>query len=290
MKTVSTALSNYLFAAQNDPDVLLYFAECYTLTLFNGTTLYYTSADVDINWGGVVFSSSGPIISGLKYNSTIGFNVDQQEITIAALPTVTVNGAPFMSALANGAFDLCVIERDRVFFSDHVGGTIIDGVTLFYGRFLRIDECGRFSAKVTVADSMVVLNNNMPRNTWSATCNHVLYDAGCTMIATNFQITATVGIGSTPSNLVTPYAAINQVGGYISYISGPNAGVQGTIKNVNVGSDITLAFPLPEVPIIGDTFYVYLGCDHSAATCLSVFNNLQNFKGFPYVPPPQWAQ
>ena len=48
-------------------------------------------------------------------------------------------------------------------------------------------------------------------------------------------------------------------------------------------------YPLPFAPAPGDTFNVAFGCDHTQATCQSKFNNLVNFRGFPYVPPPQLA-
>jgi hypothetical protein len=47
--------------------------------------------------------------------------------------------------------------------------------------------------------------------------------------------------------------------------------------------------PLQSVSSVGDTFTIYYGCDHTPGTCQSKFNNLANFRGFPYVPPPQMA-
>jgi Phage conserved hypothetical protein BR0599 len=47
--------------------------------------------------------------------------------------------------------------------------------------------------------------------------------------------------------------------------------------------------PLQSSPNAGDAFTVYQGCDHTPGTCQSKFNNLANFRGFPYVPPPQMA-
>ena len=48
-------------------------------------------------------------------------------------------------------------------------------------------------------------------------------------------------------------------------------------------------YPLPFAPMTGDAFTVYAGCDHTQGTCQNRFNNLANFRGFPYVPPPQMA-
>ena len=48
-------------------------------------------------------------------------------------------------------------------------------------------------------------------------------------------------------------------------------------------------YPLPFAPSPGDAFTVYAGCDHTQGTCQGRFNNLANFRGFPYVPPPELA-
>jgi hypothetical protein len=47
-------------------------------------------------------------------------------------------------------------------------------------------------------------------------------------------------------------------------------------------------YPLLVVPAPGDTFTVTFGCDKTMATC-NLFSNIQNFRGFPYVPPAETA-
>jgi uncharacterized phage protein (TIGR02218 family) len=290
MKSASGSLISFLAAQQAASTPFAAIAELYTFTLQNGTVLRYTGADVDIAYAGNTYSSKGPLIDGLKYRATIGLNVDQQQITIAALPSVTVNGAPFMVALAAGAFDYCAIARDRAWYSDYVGGTLQGVVTLFKGRFLSVDECGRLEARVTVANSLAVLTQNMPRNFFAATCQHVLYDSGCGLNPASFATAATAGAGSTQGALNAAAALFTHIGGYVLFTSGLNAGLQATIKNANAGATLFLSYPLPEPVSAGDAFTIYLGCDHKEATCVHTFNNLANFKGFPFVPPPQTAQ
>jgi hypothetical protein len=48
-------------------------------------------------------------------------------------------------------------------------------------------------------------------------------------------------------------------------------------------------YPLPFAPTTGDAFTVAFGCNHTQATCQGTFNNLANFRGFAYVPPPELA-
>jgi len=47
---------------------------------------------------------------------------------------------------------------------------------------------------------------------------------------------------------------------------------------------LTLSRPLLNIPIAGDTYTLYAGCDKLQATCSGKFNNLVHFRGFPYIP------
>jgi hypothetical protein len=65
--------------------------------------------------------------------------------------------------------------------------------------------------------------------------------------------------------------------------------VRVTVKTATAGVGYTLMYPLPFAPAVNDPFNVAFGCDHTQATCTGKFNNLTNFRGSPYVPPPQVA-
>jgi uncharacterized phage protein (TIGR02218 family) len=74
--------------------------------------------------------------------------------------------------------------------------------------------------------------------------------------------------------------------GTITFESGINVGVSRTVKQ-STGTGLTLARPLDYLPSAGDSFVVYKGCDKTMATCQTRFSNLANFRGFPFVPPPE---
>ena len=289
MKTASAALMNFLAAARANSDTQIAFADCYTFILMGGTTLAYTNADVPVVYAGTQFLADGPLVSGLKYRAATGLNVDRQEITIAARPGDLTSGAQFLVALRDGAFDGAMIRRDRVFFSDFVGGTLVDGVTLFYGRVSTVDDVGRTRAKLTVANELVLLDIDMPRNIFAPTCLHTLFDLGCGLPAGAFSTNGTVGDASTTSLVNFSGALAAHLQGKIVFSSGANAGVVATVKNVVAGSSLTLMYPLPQTPATGDALTVYAGCDHTMGTCQAKFNNLANFRAFPFVPPPQMA-
>jgi uncharacterized phage protein (TIGR02218 family) len=290
MKPASSALIAYLNAARAAPDVQLLFADTFAFTLRSGLILTYTNVDVTFTYSGVSYLANSILIDGLKYKASVGLEVDQQQITVSALATDTITGgAPFLQALRDGAFDGCEIERDRVFFSERIGGTAIGAVTLFKGRLGTVDQIGRTSAKLTVNSDLVLLDIDMPRNIYQPTCLHTLYDSGCTLIKNAYGTNGTVGTGSTAGVIVWSGANANFQQGSITFTSGVNAGVTANVNAVAAGVSLTLGYPLQSVPAPGDSFTVYYGCDHTPGTCQAKFNNLSNFRGFPYVPPPQMA-
>jgi uncharacterized phage protein (TIGR02218 family) len=175
-----------------------------------------------------------------------------------------------------------------------VGDPCVAGVTVasrdgLYEVEAAVDEIGRTSAKLTVNSDLALLDIDMPRNVYQPTCLHTLYDSGCTLVKNAFGTNGTVGSGSTASAINWSGASANFVQGSITFTSGVNAGVTATVGSVAAGSSMSLLYPLESVPAAGDGFTVYYGCDHTPGTCRSKFNNLANFRGFPYVPPPQMA-
>ena len=290
MKPASGDLIDYLNAARANPDVPLLMADAFTFTLLSGLILCYTDVDVTFTYGGNTYLANSVLVDGLKYKASIGLEVDQQQITVAARASDTISGgAPFLQALRDGSFDGCEIARDRVFFSDYVGGNAIGAVTLFKGRLGNIDQIGRTSAKLTVNSDLVLLDIDMPRNVYQPTCLHTLYDSGCTLVKNSFGTNGTVHPGSTASVINWPGASAIYQQGSITFTSGVNAGVTATVGSVDAGVSLTLLYPLQSAPAHGDAFTVYQGCDHTPWTCSGKFNNLVNFRGFPYVPPPQMA-
>ena len=287
MKAASDALKAFLNAARAG-DASFVMADCYTITLSNGVIVRFTTWDWDVVYGGNTFAANAVLISGLKFKASVGLEVDRQQIVIAAWPGATVNGAPWMMALRDGTFDGAWFQRDRVFISGALPGGI-DGVTLFKGRVATVDQVGRTSAQLTIASPLVVLDYDMPRNVYSPTCVHKLYDAGCGLSAAAHLTGSTVAAGSTRTVILTSLAAASHAQGSFVMSSGVNAGVRGTVKSAVAGVSLTLMFPLPLAPAEGDSFGVWTGCDHTAGTCVSRFSNGANFRGFPTIPPPTFA-
>jgi Uncharacterized conserved protein (DUF2163) len=157
MKQTSAAAINLINAARAAPDAPIAFAECFTFITTTGTVYTWTSVDYDVVFNGFTFNAEGPLVSGLKYKGSVGLEVDKQQITIAARPTDLINGAPFLIALRDGAFDGAPVYRDRVFLTAP-GGAVVGGVRLFQGRISTVDNVGRTQATLTVASDLVILD------------------------------------------------------------------------------------------------------------------------------------
>jgi len=310
MKATTAAVTNLINAARAAPDAPIAFADCFTFTTTIGTIYTWTNFDLPIPYNGYAFLADGPLIQGLKYKASAGLEVDKQQMTIAARTTDVINGAPFLIALRDGAFDGAEVQRDRVFLtlpgfagSDAIGSfvigesaigafgvlAVVGGVTLFKGKISTVDAVGRTQATVTVASDLVILDYDMPRNLFSPTCVHTLYDSGCGVIRGTYAATGAAGAGSTSSTVLSGVALVQHAQGSLVFTSGANANLRATVKSVAVGVGFNLMYPLPFAPSPGDAFTVYAGCDHTQATCQGRFNNLANFRGFPYVPPPELA-
>lgn len=76
--------------------------------------------------------------------------------------------------------------------------------------------------------------------------------------------------------------------GTVTWTSGNNVGTEQEVRNYDDGPDPGRQFELlvdtPYVIEVGDEFDAIIGCDRRKDTCINVFDNLVNFRGFPDVP------
>ena len=291
MKAASSALISYFNAPRPSGDFVMNMADLFTFTLSNGSVLTYTSFDLSVAWNGYTYAANSILVNGLKYKCSMGINVDKQQVTLLAQSTDTIGGVPFLAALSQGILDGAFIQRDRAFFSAWQPSDAlqypIQAVTLFKGRVSNIDEIGRTSAKITVASDPVLLDTDMPRNIFSPSCNHVLYDAGCGVDRASHTGYGTVAYASTPTQIGWAGSDPWWAQGSVTFTSGANAGVEVTVVNSWSGTTFQLAYPPVNPVAAGDTFSICPGCDHTMSTCQNKFGNLANFRGYPFVPPPQ---
>ncbi len=284
MKTASTELIALLNSATQ-----FIMADLYNITLPSGTVLRYTSADIDITHGAVVYNSRGPLIKRGPTRVVIGLEVDTLALTVAADDTHLLHGEPFVCGATKGSLDGASVMLQRAFLTDWTAPPV-GVVVLFFGRVSDVSG-SRTEVKVTVKSDLELLNVKLPRNLYQASCLHTVYDAGCAVnksaLSVMGSVTGTNGTGSwLQSNRSESAGWFDQ--GVISFQTGSNAGVQRTVKAYANGQ-FWFALPLPKLPQVGDNFTVFPGCDKTQGTCAAKFSNLPRFKAYPFIPIPETA-
>lgn len=297
---------NYLdFISKNTRAII---GHLYTFTSVSGTLDYFTDLDVDITYGGNLYKSSSLRIDGMRRKTSVGLEVDEQEVKIYALPAETLFGGTFLSGAESGTLDGCLIQRVRAVWQIHTGNLLVDVTTyaplqvwtMFIGYASEIVKGGQTRIEMKVKSPLVKLEVNMPRNYYQPGCLWSLFDvgmpvgfSGCSLLQSNFAVSGTVAAGPTSLQIpvsggISPAIGLDGIAQYaqgrIAFTSGANNGITALI-NTNDASILYLAYPLTTVPTAGDTFTYYPGCSKSYNTCQLKFANQGHFRGFDKVPP-----
>jgi uncharacterized phage protein (TIGR02218 family) len=287
LKTISAP---FLTMLQNNQSLVE--ADLYQFTLPSGSNFYWTSAQQNVLYNGNTYLAanmdSQPGFRRGSTRTTIGLNADTLEIDILYDANTRINNmTPAAFALAGG-FDNAQVTVLKALAPDWSNPVLNGAVKLFTGIIGEVQADSEV-VKLTVNSMLRLLNTAFPRNYFLPHCNHALFDAGCTLLASNFAVSGTVGTPGTGTSFTSTctqadgYFAL----GYVQWLTGANAGLKSFVKSyANASGTFTLAYPITP-PAAGDTFTAYPGCDKTQATCTSTFNNLQHFRGFPYVPTPE---
>lgn len=262
-----------------------------------GQTSFYTNSDAPVQIGNFYYRADGLRIKGIRYKVVKGLSVDEQTITIFADDTNKVGTIPFIQAIANGLLDGARFKQERAFFDPATWparpgdpNKAVGSIVLFSGAITNVEDIGRTAAMLKVRSDLSLLDVDMPRNLYQPSCLHTLYDGGCGLKKTLFLVPGVITSTSTTRTInwtntrPTDYFAQ----GVVKFTSGQNQGQSRPVRSSS-SSGFVLTYPLQFVPAVSDSFVIYPGCDHTKSTCGTKFMNDRNFRGFPYVPPPETA-
>lgn len=287
MKSVS---SGFLTMVQGNEYLMR--CDLYTITLQSGTVLYYTDAQSSITFGGNTYVSasmdSAPGFTRGPVKLSVGLQVETLDVTMLFDQSTVFNGGVSLPAFATaGGFDNAAIKIDTLLTAS-AWDTTNGVVNLFTGVVSDVSvKTGQ--VKLSVASNMIFMNTAFPRNYFLPDDNNALFSPASGLSASSYAVSGTV-TGAT-STSVSDSAFAQAAGwfalGYVVFTSGSCNGLTRTVKASDASGNLTLLYPLPTIPANGDTFTAYPGYDKTQATCLSKFNNLAHFRGFPYVPTPE---
>lgn len=252
---------------------------CWLLTRTDGVKLGFTDHDLDLTFDGVTYEALAGITAG-NINQTDGLNIDTVDVA-GALQSDYLNEAD----LAGGLYDNAALTLYLVDWSD------TDNRDVEFAGSIGQVERTLDSFKAEMRGLANALNQTTGR-LYSKTCDADLGDARCTVDLTsatfkgNGAVTAATSNANFSASGLDSYADGFFSRGLVTWATGANAGAAMEVKlHVNDG---TVSFSLWESMAydigVGDTFAVTAGCDKSAQTCKSKFDNVANFRGFPFIP------
>lgn len=262
-------------------------ARTWTITRRDGTIFRFTD------------HSDNLIIGGNTYYATDSFELSSinhtiykgaQSITIKAI--FGTNPATHISFndVRLGMFDSAGFSVDYVIWSN---------TSLGQANFMR-GELGVWNVDVLAGFATVEANGVLDRaiqstgEVFGPECRADLGDSRCGVNLASFSTTGTV-VSITNNRKFVATFSVNPANfeysfGKLTWTSGNNNGARcEVIYQVAAGADdtVVLAFSTAGAIQVGDTFSISKGCDKMPSTCTTVFNNMINYRGEPFVPGPK---
>jgi uncharacterized phage protein (TIGR02218 family) len=127
-----------------------------------------------------------------------------------------------------------------------------------------------------------VMSTKLPKTLIQPACNHILFGSGSGLSCTDWKTSATVE-GFYGDNKYIESTAFTLFP--LQYFRQGTMEFEGDSRHISYHNGVlcSLQIPFPDLQI-GDTVFLYPGCDKDPATCRDKFDNLDNYLGCPYVP------
>jgi len=198
-----------------------------------------------------------------------------QEMSKSLLQLTTSKNNPVADLFRTGAPEFPIFIT---VFRQHA---VIDGSDFVVTYKGRVSNCSYtyLEAELNCEPIFTSLKRPGLRIKYEPTCCNGLYDVGCTLVKEDFAVNGTV-LTTNSKRIFTIQAAATKPDGY--FIGGILA--LGGLHMIadHKGTTITLVRHTIGAHV-GDAVSLYPGCDHGRTTCHSRFNNIVNYKGFPWM-------
>ena len=250
----------------------------------DGRAFGFTDHDMDLTFDGILFKANSGLTAGALQQTT-GLAVDNTEV-IGSLNDAAISETDLLA----GRFDGAEVVTWLVNWQNPDQRMI-----RFRGTFGEIN-LSNGSFRVELRGLTEALNQSRGR-VFQATCSAVVGDGECRfdlgqpnfMVETAIKKTGKKGEYFLPSQQGFPDRWFEW--GRARVVSGP---AQGLIAVVRFDQEaggfrrIELMVDFDLVPEVGDLVLLQAGCDKTATTCRTKFNNHLNFRGFPHIPSSDW--
>ena len=281
--------------------------------LLNGAMIYATNGSGPITYDGNTYMPPSSGYGAWQRDSItvkIGLESNSTRLTVFCDSRVPVyfpgtsNGCLMLDGIKYGLLGQANVTIYTAYMPKYgqvigaTGGSLVENK--FVGMVANVEYIGMTKAVIVVQDMLYLLNLQLPRMILQASCSNVLFDAKCTLRASAFTRTDSIGTVTNAytfeptTNLSTISAAGTFTQGTLTFTSGKNNGLCYFVRLWTPGApdsiqlDVAPIFPLNS----GDTFTITEGCDKTYASCLNLqgsTDSLLNYSGQPTVPVPETA-
>lgn len=157
-------------------------------------------------------------------------------------------------------------------------------VVVWMGRVLNCEWQGAV-ARLNCEPVITSMRRIGLRRKYQRQCPHVLYMQGPGQCGVDKADHANATTVTAVSGLVLSVAALATKpwpGGFVEWTT-PGGEIERRFITARSGLDLTLSQAFQGIAA-SDSVVVYPGCDHTQATCSSVYANGENYGGFPFIP------
>jgi uncharacterized phage protein (TIGR02218 family) len=255
---------------------------CWLLIRQDGFTLGVTDHDADLVIAPYFFEANGGFeTSDIEARSSLA--AGGGEIT-----GVLTSARITQEDIAAGMYDGAEIRTFLVDWSDPQLDFLIDTASI--GEIRSKDD----SFVAELRNSLHALDQEQG-SLYTAACNAELGDARCgvDLAAPPFRVEGVVLATDGRETVLADCAAQTEPGfftrGAITFTSGLNAGRKALIKDHRDQGELVFWQRMVSDLQPGDAFTLVAGCDKRFSTCRSRFGNALNFRGFPFIPAPEFV-
>lgn len=259
--------------------------QCWQITRADGVIHCFTDHDRDVSFAGLTFRADSGL-SARALAQTTGLAVDNTEAM-----GILSDDAIAESAIEEGRFDGAEVRIWLVNWSAPGQRNL-----RFRGTIGEVRRgAGAFHAELR---GLTEALNAPTGRAYMRVCPAVLGDAACGVNLASEFFGVTGQPLTTERSQAFTFAGLAAFDarwferGRLSVLSGAAEGLSGIIKHDRSASDGTRRIELWE-PIRasvgpGDLLRLTAGCDKRAETCRFKFDNIANFRGFPFIPGEDW--
>lgn len=163
------------------------------------------------------------------------------------------------------------------------------GTDTFWKGRLAMVKASNKAITMTFESIFTSLRRPGLRGRWQKSCRHALYARGCNLNPEDFAFDGFISDIQGTSVTIPGLDAVPWGRYRGGMIRAPDSVVRFIVGHA--GNVITLSRPFQQlIDLFADTgpgtvaVKVYPGCQHNMSDCKSVFNNLPNYGGFPWIP------